>query len=278
MSSKGWIRLDRKIMDNFLWSDKPFSMGQAWIDLLLLANAQERQVLIGNEVVDVKPGTIITSETKLSERWGWGRTKTRTFLKTLKNVQMIEHKTYTKRTEINIVNWGIYQNSQTQNKQKTYSKPNINQTTAEHKQEYIYKYNKGVDGMVEPATQPPATDFSEIIRLWNCVSHTASITQIAEGTERYENVCKCLSLVGAGGITKAIEKVRDSEYLRNKKRVRFDNYINPNAIMKLLEGDYDEDYQKGGTDEHFGMFEAVGRRMDQLSGNKETGQSGSGNN
>ncbi len=36
----GWIRLDRAILDNPMWSSKfePFTKGQAWIDILLNAN------------------------------------------------------------------------------------------------------------------------------------------------------------------------------------------------------------------------------------------------
>ena len=34
----GWISIHRKILNNILWQDKPFSKGQAWVDLLLITN------------------------------------------------------------------------------------------------------------------------------------------------------------------------------------------------------------------------------------------------
>lgn len=34
----GWIKIHRDILYHEIWSDKPFSKGQAWIDLILMAN------------------------------------------------------------------------------------------------------------------------------------------------------------------------------------------------------------------------------------------------
>jgi len=34
----GFIILQRKITENWLWLSEPFSKSQAWVDLLLLAN------------------------------------------------------------------------------------------------------------------------------------------------------------------------------------------------------------------------------------------------
>lgn len=107
--NKGWISLSRKIQDCFIWEDKPFAKGQAWIDMLLLANHSEKKVLSKNEVVLVEKGSFLTSDLKLSERWGWGRKKTRLFLELLEDEQMIVTKRNSKGTIINIVNYSVYQ-------------------------------------------------------------------------------------------------------------------------------------------------------------------------
>ena len=72
---QGWIKIHRDLLDNELWSDKPFTKGQAWVDLLLLANHRDKNVLLGNCTELVERGSFITSELKLMERWGWGRKK-----------------------------------------------------------------------------------------------------------------------------------------------------------------------------------------------------------
>lgn len=120
--TEGWIRLHRSIQDHWLWKDKPFSYGQAWMDLLMMVNHKEGKVLMDGTLITVPAGSVITSEMKLSERWGWGRTKTRNFLKMLEADSMIVKKTNSKRTAINVVNWGKFQTPRTANEQVTYSR------------------------------------------------------------------------------------------------------------------------------------------------------------
>ena len=67
---QGWVSIHRSLQSHWLWVDKPFSKGQAWIDILLLANHQDNKFLLGNELVEVKQGNFITSEVKLMDRWG----------------------------------------------------------------------------------------------------------------------------------------------------------------------------------------------------------------
>ncbi|MHB9946931.1 DnaD domain protein [Clostridium botulinum] len=111
---KGWISLYRSIQDHWLWKEKPFSKGQAWMDLLLSANHKDNKILLGNELILVPKGTFITSQAKLMERWGWGNTKVRNFLKLLKEDKMILYmgKSYTK---IKIINYQMYQRQTDEN-------------------------------------------------------------------------------------------------------------------------------------------------------------------
>lgn len=106
---EGWVRVWRKILDNPIWEDKPFSKGQAWIDLILLANHKDNQLLLGNTVVTIQRGQLHTSELNLSKRWGWSRKKTRAFLSLLDNQKMATSKGTTKGTTITIGNYSDYQ-------------------------------------------------------------------------------------------------------------------------------------------------------------------------
>lgn len=132
MREKGWISVHRKITENWIWEEKPFSKGQAWIDLLLMVNHQDNKTLMDGKLVVVKAGFRITSLRKLSERWGWSTWKVKNFLELLQSDEMITYKTNTKKTVINIVNYSSYQSDekrkpntdQTQTKQP----PNTNQT------------------------------------------------------------------------------------------------------------------------------------------------------
>ena len=115
---QGWISIHRQLQSHWLWDDKPFSKGQAWIDLLLLANHSEKTIMLGNELIDVQTGSFITSELKLMERWGWSKTKVRAFLDVLQKDNMIVKKTDRKKTTIIIENYSNFQDCETTEKPK----------------------------------------------------------------------------------------------------------------------------------------------------------------
>lgn len=126
--NKGWISVSRKIQECWVWKDKPFAKGQAWVDLLLLANHSDNEFPLGNEILTVIRGSFITSEVKLSDRWGWSRTKVRSFLDLLEKQMMIEKKSDNKKTTITIVKYSDYQNVETAKEQQK----NIKKTSEKH--------------------------------------------------------------------------------------------------------------------------------------------------
>lgn len=107
---QGWIRLHRQIMEGGLWDSKePFDHRSAWVDLLLLANYQDKRIWVDGNVVTVECGQVITSVRKLAERWRWGVNRVRKYLKTLESENMVHKTSTTKYTLINIVNYQKYQ-------------------------------------------------------------------------------------------------------------------------------------------------------------------------
>ena len=113
MTQKGWMPIYRRLQDHWLWQDKPFAKGQAWLDLLLLASHNDNEFLFGNQIIKNEVGSFITSELKLMERWGWSKTKVRAFLKLLQDEQMIVKKSDNKKTAITIVNYSVYADYET---------------------------------------------------------------------------------------------------------------------------------------------------------------------
>lgn len=109
MSGNGWVCVHRSLLDHYLWEDKPFSKGQAWIDLVLLANHEDKKMLFDGQVITIKRGQHLTSIRKLAERWGWGRHKISIFLKLLENDKMANIKRDTHCTLITLVNYSVYQ-------------------------------------------------------------------------------------------------------------------------------------------------------------------------
>lgn len=89
----GWIMLYRRITENDLWTSEPFTRGQAWVDLLLLANHKAGTIRKQGMKISLDRGDVGWSEVELSGRWKWSRGKVRRFLDELKNDQMISRKT-----------------------------------------------------------------------------------------------------------------------------------------------------------------------------------------
>lgn len=116
---KGWIKVHRRLLDHWLWdTGDTFSKNAAWVDLLLSVNYKKNGFYFDGEIVECDKGEMITSETKLSERWKWSRSKVRTFLNLLQKDNMIEKVSKDKRyTTIKICNFKTYQDTKTTKEQ-----------------------------------------------------------------------------------------------------------------------------------------------------------------
>lgn len=147
--NSGFILLHRKLRDNFLWQDKPFSKGQAWIDMLFMANHSNNEVLYGNQITVIKRGSFIRSERQLADSWGWSRASVRRFLGLLENRPMIERKPAQKASQITILNYDKYQvfgtnkrPNETEKAAQTWPKPGPKQRMKKNEKEYFSSNNR----------------------------------------------------------------------------------------------------------------------------------------
>jgi hypothetical protein len=110
MATDGYINLNRKLSDHWLWTDKPFTKGQAWVDLLFMANFADSEMLVKGVLVKVHRGEVFRSHEYLRERWGWKTTKkVRSFLTLLENEKMVTTEGTAQGTRITIENYSVYQ-------------------------------------------------------------------------------------------------------------------------------------------------------------------------
>lgn len=109
--NKGYVSVYRTLMEHWLWTDKPFTQGQAWIDMIMLANHDDVEFVYEGRLIHGKRGYVYRSIAELSERWGWGREKTAKFLETLHREKMIILKKHkgSRTTNIYIRNYDMYQ-------------------------------------------------------------------------------------------------------------------------------------------------------------------------
>ena len=129
--AEGWIKLNRQIQDHWLWKDEPFTYGTAWIDLLLLANYEDKKMPYKGEIIICKRGDVNLSYSALADRWKWSRWKVKSFITLLVSDGMVTTNATTHRTTITIVNYDKFQllpstdciTDQPTNRQQTDSKP-----------------------------------------------------------------------------------------------------------------------------------------------------------
>lgn len=104
-----YIKLDRGICDNWVWESKPFSPGQAWVDLLLMAAWKTEPRNWKGTFITQHRGEVFTSIVALADRWGWNRKKVRRFLAILESDGMCTLNSLPKGTLVTIENYAKYQ-------------------------------------------------------------------------------------------------------------------------------------------------------------------------
>ncbi len=112
---EGWVKVYRSVLDHWVWNKKPFSKGQAWVDLILLANHQEVKDFSNGSLRVFSKGTVNRSIESLSERWGWDRRKTKRFLNALQVDGMVNVNSTTNGTTITLENYSSFQDVGTTN-------------------------------------------------------------------------------------------------------------------------------------------------------------------
>lgn len=105
----GWIKLDRSIENNWLWEAKPFSPGQAWIDLLMMAAHSTGPRQWKGSFLTQHRGEVFTSMVALADRWGWSYKKVGRFIKALEGDGMVRRGDLPKGIRLTIENYTKFQ-------------------------------------------------------------------------------------------------------------------------------------------------------------------------
>lgn len=140
--NQGYIKLFRRLMDNPLWHREKFTPGQAWVDMVMLANHKDGHFWVRGIKVNVKRGQLAYSELSLAKRWKWSRGKVSRFLRELesKTVQQIIQQKTRLTTLITITKYNQYQGGDTTddttNGQQTIQQTDINKNDKNVKENY----------------------------------------------------------------------------------------------------------------------------------------------
>lgn len=150
-------------MDSQVWSDPNYL--KLWMYCLMKASHKDREVLIGNQLINLEPGQFITGRKSLAEdlnqgvkpkykqsEISWWR-----YLNNLENMQMLNIKKTNKYSVISINKWNEYQENEQQMNNK--------RTSNEH-QMNTNKNVKNVKNDKKLISSSSADDFSKVLTFY----------------------------------------------------------------------------------------------------------------
>lgn len=151
----GFIKIDRELLQSDFWLREPFTYGQAWVDLIGLANWAEKDKFFRHQHQKVKRGQLVTSQQFLAERWKWSRNRVRTYLRNLERAGMVTTESTTNYTTVTIEKYALYQDKpptkgQQNNQLKANAWPTDGQLTAIQEE---YKEEKERKNIYTPAAK-----------------------------------------------------------------------------------------------------------------------------
>ncbi|WP_407058000.1 hypothetical protein [Listeria innocua] len=155
--SHGWVKLHRDLKEKPIWRSSTPEQKTILVTLLMMANHKENEWEWMGKPFKAKPGEFVTSIKSITEECGKGISSqnVRTALKRFENYGFLTKESTKVNTLINIVNWGVYQesenksntlankqltnDSQTANKQLTTNK-NVRTKECKKQQQQRFKF------------------------------------------------------------------------------------------------------------------------------------------
>lgn len=251
----GWIKISRDIVNHWLWQDKPFSRGQAWIDLLLMAAWKERIFFVRGIRVEQHRGDVCLSVREMCERWHWSNGKVIRFLNELETAQQITQQKSNVINTISIVNYDKYQMDNTTDETPNQTADDTtNDTTNGTTIEELMNNKEGKNnseqseiassGCVAPPTPQEVVNYEKLIVFFNEKTKGCfGLLRSPLGETRKKQVRARVAAYGKKALEEVIEKAAASDFLRgNNKRgfiASFDWIIKPSNFEKILSGNYD---------------------------------------
>ena len=243
-NSQGWISLHRKLLDNPIFSN--YKLLQTFLYCLLKASHSDREQLVGDELVTIKTGQLVTGRKAISKATKLSEQNVRTALNRLEKLGILTIKPTTKYSLITVVTWESHQqtNQQVTNKQPTTNQRvttnnNCNNVNNDNKREKI-PYQLIADAYNDFAK---TTGNPEVIKLtnprklavkklWNFDINNEDVnrqTNNADYWVRYFNHCSALSF-----LNNSVERTGEHANWRPD----FDFMIKEKTYIGVREGKY----------------------------------------
>ena len=244
MATKGYIKIWRKVWDDPIFdSRRTFSKFEAWVDLIMLAAGKDKDFIFDSNLISLKRGQLLTSQNRLSKRWGWSRNKVKKFIFLLMSEDRpkIGLEVDRKKSIITILNYNKYNPLGTTERQL---KDNRKTTEGQHLIKDKRKDIKKDKRKVSKDTLLLKNRINNIQFKWNEFANKynlAAITSVKPGSNR-EIHLKARLAEKEFNFDLLLDMIENSPFLLGKTKhaffVFFDWIIKPTSYQKIIEGNY----------------------------------------
>lgn len=115
MARKGYIKLYRQVIDDDIWTDP--AKFKLWTLCLMKASHKPQKVVVGNRIIELKPGQFVTGRDELASEYNRGSKKKDLvtgvslykWLEIFQKTKKLYIEKTTKYTVITVLNWDKYQ-------------------------------------------------------------------------------------------------------------------------------------------------------------------------
>ena len=261
MNKKGFIMIDRSILEDDMYFSEKFTRMQALMDLCLLAAFKSRTFYIRGNKVELQPMQVAKSIRDLADRWQWGINKVRSFILELEKSGIIDTQK-TSVIQIITIKKYVVMNTQTDTQTDT---PIIKNNNVNNENKEIVIEDKSslsvstdeqptndtkkskaskVPSIISVGDKQIVTD--ELLKYWNSAMEGRVISKLKQITEKRAKFIKIrLSNFTPEDLFKVIDKAAISDFLNGRIGTRgwianFDwIFGNESNFIKVLEGRYD---------------------------------------
>ena len=248
-----FFTVNRRMLHHSLWLSEKFTRGQAWIDMIGLANHSPGWIRANGKRIDLQRGDLGWSKEHLAQRWRWTRKKVQRFFSELEADGMISVIKTQPTTVVSLCNYEHFQlNGSQSDPVNDSADDSLNDSADDPRRRRNENYKEGGRGLAAV----PSVDVSEYMRQY---AHFGMAKKFGEamGTppgraKAIKGIVRYLDEMGVS-LEKYFEQCLASEWLGSgdgQYKPRFNWFLKPDNALKILEGDFLENREFAHRNNH----------------------------
>lgn len=236
---EGYIKLYRKIIESPVFQNE--RLLKAFIWCLAKATHREREEIVGIKCVKLQKGQFVFGRKKAAQELGFPESTTWRYMKALQSFGILDIKSNSKFSVVTVVNWEKYQCLEVEYEQQNGHEVNKRWTRGGQEVDT----NKNVKNVKKYTYTPD--EMQEVVDAYNCLC--PSLPRCTTLSDKRKKTINARFKAGwhmddFEEIFRAAEK---SDFLSGRKgkwKAGFDWLLNENNMIKVLEGNYDNDSKR----------------------------------